>query len=180
MSLEDWSWTIGEIVAPFSRFGEVKVRMETDFPDRFARLSQVCLRRPSGEARLYRVEGVRLHKGQALLKLEGVNSISDAEMLRNWRVQVRREEAVALPENEFYIHDLLGCDVVTAEGKALGPLTSVLRGGAHDVYVVGSGKEEILLPAIKEVVKRVDMAARRIIVTPTAGLLPGEAEDVAN
>lgn len=177
---EDWSWTIGEIVAPFSRFGEVKVRMETDFPDRFARLLQVCLRRPSGEARLYRVEGVRLHKGQALLKLEGVESISDAETLRNSLVQVRRQEAVALPENEFYIHDLLGCEVVTAEGRTLGTLTSVLRGGANDIYVVGSGKSEILLPAIKDVVRKVDMAARRILVTPTPGLLPGEAEDAAN
>lgn len=180
MLLEHWSWTIGEIVAPFSRFGEVKVRLETDFPDRFARLSQVCLRRTSGEARLYRVEGVRLHKGQALLKLEGINSISEAETLRNMLVQVRREEAISLPENEYYIHDLVGCEVVTAEGRALGSLTSVLRGGAHDIYVIGSGKSEILLPAIKEVVSRVDMAERRILVTPTPGLLPDEAEDVTH
>jgi 16S rRNA processing protein RimM len=180
MPHEDWSWTIGEIVAPFSRFGEVKVRLETDFPDRFARLSQVCLRRPSGEARLYRVEGVRFHKGQALLKLEGIGSISEAETLRNTQVQIRPVEAVRLPANEFYIHDLVGCEVVTADGRLLGSLTSVLRGGANDVYVVGSGKEEILLPAIKEVVQTVDMAARRIVVTPTLGLLPGEAEDVAN
>ena len=90
MSLEEWNWTIGEIVAPFSRFGEVKVRLETDFPDRFARLTQVCLRRSSGESRLCRVTGVRLHKGQALLKIEGIDSISDAETLRNSLVQIRR------------------------------------------------------------------------------------------
>jgi 16S rRNA processing protein RimM len=178
MSLEDWNWTIGEIVAPFSRFGEVKVRLETDFPNRFEHLSQVCLRRATGEARLYRVKGVRFHKGQALLKLEGIDSISDAETLRNSLVQVRAEEAVTLPKNEFYIHDLLGCEVVTAEGRVLGPLSAVLRGGAHDIYVVGSGKNEILLPVIKEVVREVDLMARRIVVTPTPGLLPGEAEEI--
>lgn len=180
MPHEDWDWTIGEVVAPFSRFGEVKVRLETDFPDRFARLHQVCLRRLSGEARLYRVESVRLHKGQALLKLEGIGNISDAETLRNTKVQIRSAEVVALPANEFYIHDLLGCEVVTADGRPLGRLTSVLRGGANDVYVVGSGKEEILLPVIKEIVKQVDMVARKITVTPTPGLLPGEADEVAN
>lgn len=179
MAHEDWDWTIGEVVAPFSRFGEVKVRMETDFPDRFSRLSQVCLRRPSGEARLIRVEGARVHKGQALLKLEGVNSISDAETLRNVQVQIQRKEAVALPKNEFYIHDLIGCTVETPEGKVLGPLTSVLRGGANDIYVIGKGKDEILLPAIKEVVQSVDTTAKKIVVTPTPGLLPGEAEEVA-
>lgn len=178
MTHPDWNWTIGEIVAPFGRSGEVKVRMETDFPERFWHLSQVCLRGVSGEARLFRVEGVRLHKGQALLKLEGVHSISDAEALRQMRVQIRRQDAIALEENEFYIHDLIGCVVETPEGTRLGLLTGVLRGGAHDVYVIGEGKEEILLPAIRDVVRHVDIATKRIVVTPTPGLLPGEAEVV--
>jgi 16S rRNA processing protein RimM len=178
MSLEDWNWTIGEIVAPFSRFGEVKVRLETDFPDRFSRLSQVCLRRSPDEARLYGVKGVRFHKGQALLKLEGIDSISEADTLRNALVQVRAEDAVALPKNEFYIHDLLGCEVVTREGRVLGVLTAVLRAGAHDIYVIGSGKSEILLPVIKEVVREIDLPERRITVTPTPGLLPGESEEI--
>lgn len=176
--MEQKSLTIGEITAPFSRFGEVKVRLETDFPERFARLSSVTLRFPSGETRLYDVEGARLHKGQVLLKLRGIASIDEAETLRNALVQIQPEQAVTLPANEFYIHDLLGCEVVTADGCVLGPLTSVLRSGANDVYVVGQGKGEILLPAVKDVVQEVDMQRRRIVVTPTPGLLPGEAEEV--
>jgi len=178
MSYEEWSLTIGEITAPFSRFGEVKVRPETDFPERFLRLAKVCLRLPSGEARLCEVEGARLHKGHILLKLRGFSSINEAETLRNALVQVRPQEAVRLPANEFYIHDLLGCEVVTPEGRVLGPLASVLRSGANDVYVIGQGKEEILLPAVKDVVREVDMLRRRIVVTPTPGLLPSEAEEV--
>ena len=178
MAWEDWDLTVGEVTAPFGRQGEVKVRLETDFPNRFLRLRQICLRRPSGAADLFTIEGVRLHKGQALLKLRGVDSIDAAEELRGARVQIRPQEAVPLPANEFYIHDLIGCEVVTAEGRILGQLTSVLKSSANDVFVIGQGKEEILLPAIKEVVREVDMAQRRIFVTPTPGLLPGEAEEV--
>ena len=178
MSEDEWNWTVGEVVAPFGRIGEVKVRLETDFPDRFARLKQVCLRRPSGEARLIEVQSARVHKGQVLLKLRGIDSIDDAENLRQARVQIRPQDAVRLPANEYYIHELVGCEVVTAGGRVLGPLTAVLQGTANDVYVIGQGKNEILLPVVKEVVREVDLPHRRIVVTPTPGLLPGEAEEI--
>lgn len=177
MIYPEWNLTVGEIVAPFGLAGEMKVRLETDFPDRFARLKQICLRRADGGARLYEIAGTRPHKGQILLKLQGVTSIEDAEALRNRLLQIRGEDAVRLPANEFYIHDLLGCEVVTAEGRALGPLTQVLRTAANDVYIIGTGKNEILLPVIQDVVREVDLANRRILVTPTPGLLPGEAEE---
>jgi 16S rRNA processing protein RimM len=176
MSYEDWSLTVGEIVAPFGRIGEVKVRLETDFPDRFARLKQVCLRWPDGGARLADIERSRLHKGQILLKLRGIETIDDAETLRNTRVQLRANEAVGLAENEFYIHDLIGCEVVTTAGRVLGPLTNVMLGPANDVYVVGEGRSEILLPAISEVVRQVRLAERKIVVEPTPGLLPDEQQ----
>jgi len=178
MSLEEWSLMVGEIVAPFGIKGEAKVRLSTDFPDRFSRLRQVCLRLPDGAMRLWDVESARHHKEQVLLKLKGVNRIEDVDPLRNAQVLIRATEAVRLPANEYYIHDLVGCEVVTAAGRVLGPLTSVLRGDAiaHDVYVVGEGKSEIMLPAVREVVREVDLRNRRIVVTPTPGLLPEEQE----
>jgi 16S rRNA processing protein RimM len=178
MTLDEWNLTIGEIVAPFGLAGEVKVRLETDFPERFGRLKQVCLRRPDGQARLMDVVGTRLHKGQILMKLRGITDIDAAETLRNSFVQVRAQEAVVLPADEFYIHDLIGCEVVTVEGRRLGAITSVLRNnGANDVFVIGEGKQEILLPMVRDVVRRIDIAARRIVVSPTPGLLPGDAEE---
>ncbi len=172
---------VGEIVAPFGIKGEAKVRLATDFPDRFARLRQVCLSLPDGSRQLYDVETARHHKEQVLLKLRGVNRIEDVDLLRDAKVLVRGSEAVRLPANEFYIHDLVGCEVVTESGRALGTLTAVLRGNtnANDVYVVGEGKGEILLPAVKDVVREVNMQTRRITVTPTAGLLPDEQDPVA-
>ena len=113
MTQANWSLTVGEIVSPFGRVGEVKVRLETDFPDRFARLKQVCLRWPDAVSRLYEVENARLHKGQILLKLRGVDSIDEAERLRSALVQIRREEATPLSANEFYIYDLVGKGLFT-------------------------------------------------------------------
>lgn len=177
--LPEWTLTIGEIVAPFGLAGEMKVRLETDFPERFTRLRQVCVREASGQARLFDVESTRPHKGQILLRLRGIDSIEDAETLRNTFVQVRVQDATRLPSNEFYIHDLLGCEVVTEQGRVLGSLTNILRGGANDVYVIGQGKDEILLPAVKDVVRQVDLPRRRIVVSPTPGLLPDEAPEEA-
>ena len=69
-SLEDWTWTIGLVTTTFGRFGELKVKYETDFPERFGAVKELCLRKPSGPAKLFKVEGVRPHKGQALQRLE--------------------------------------------------------------------------------------------------------------
>ncbi|HEV2471784.1 MAG TPA: ribosome maturation factor RimM [Chthonomonadales bacterium] len=174
MVLEEWRLTIGHVAAPFGRLGEVRVRPDTDFPDRFLKLRHICLRPPGGEARLMHVESARPHKGNILLKLRGIESIDDAETLRDAVVQIRSEEAVALPQNEYYIHDLIGCKVVCDSGRALGTLTTVLQGRANDVYVIGRGKEEILLPAVREVVKEVDLPGRRIVVSPAPGTVPDE------
>jgi 16S rRNA processing protein RimM len=172
----EWNLTVGEIVAPFGLSGEMKVRLETDFPDRFARLKQVCVRRPYADGKLYGVSGARPHKGQILLRLNGVTTIEAAEPLRNCLVQIQSSEAVTLPANEFYIFELIGCEVVTESGRSLGCIRDVLRGTANDVYVIGTGKQELLLPAIQDVVKQVDTAARKIVVTPTDGLIPDECE----
>ena len=177
MPESEWNLNIGEIVAPFSRFGEVKVRLDTDFPERFKGLKQVQVCPKSGEPRLMDVETCRFHKGQVLMKLRGMESINDAETLRNAIVQVRDDQAVTLPDNEFYIHDLIGCEVIAQENRLLGKVTAVLIGPANDVYVIGQGKDEILLPAIKDVIKNVDISARQITVTLTPGLLPEEAEE---
>jgi 16S rRNA processing protein RimM len=177
-NLLEWNLTVGEIVAPFGLAGEMKVRLETDFPERFARLKQVCIRTSDGVGKLWTIAGTRQHKGQILLKLTGISRIEDAEPLRNCLVQIKTEDAVSLPENEFYIHSLVGCDVKLENGKILGKLSSILRTTANDVYVIGKGKEEILLPAIKDVVKSVDLDARTITVSPTPGLLPDDPAEV--
>lgn len=164
------------MVAPFGTRGEIKVRYETDFPERFRKLKEICLRNPKGTAQIFKVEGVREHKGQALLKLAGIERIEDVDNWRQAKVQVRREEAVPLPKGEFYSADIVGFDVFTADGRNLGKLERILPYPAYDLWVVG----EALIPSVKEIVKEVDAAERRILVDPPEGMLPGEEPEDAD
>jgi 16S rRNA processing protein RimM len=167
---EDWNWTIGEVVAPFGRIGEMKVRIESDFPDRFARLKQVVLRLRGRQTGKFQVQGARLHQGRILLKLEGIESIEDAEAWRGALVQIRRAEAVPLPEDSYYVGDLIGLQVVTQQGRELGRLEAVLPYPSQDLFQIG----EILIPAVKEFIVEVDIPGGRIVVAPPEGLLPEE------
>lgn len=181
MSYEEWNLVIGEIVAPFGIHGEVKVRLETDFPERFHALKQVCVQLPSGALKLMEIAQVRmhgLHKGQIVLRLEGVTTVEMAESLRGALLRIHPDEAVPLPPNEFYVHELVGCEVFTQKGTFLGRLREVLHYPAHDIYVVAREKSELLLPAVRDVVRKIDPRAKRIEVELLPGLLPQEAEEV--
>lgn len=170
--IQRWSLTIGTVGSPFGIRGEMKVRIDTDFPERFMELKRVCLRKTDDTAAIYDVETVRFHKGQALLKIEGCDSIDTADTFRGTQVLIPLENAVKLPDDEFYVHDLLGCVVVAHQGRELGTITDVLRSGANDVYVVNGKYGEVLLPVIKSVVKAVDLKARKISVELMEGLAP--------
>lgn len=166
--LDDWTWTVGAIVAPFGLRGEMKVRIETDFPDRFGSTRQVCLR--LGEkAVLFGVSGVRMHKGQALLTLAGISSIDEVDGWRGALVQVRRADAVPLEADEFYIPDLVGHQVRLADGTPVGTVDDVLRYPAQDLLVVGSA----LIPMVRPIIVSVDMTDKVITIDPPTGLLPG-------
>ena len=176
MTLEDWNWTIGTVVAPFGTKGEMKVRYETDFPDRFKKLNKVCLRTSRGAAQLFSVSGVRDHKGQALMTLEGIDSIEDVENWRQAKVQVQKSQAVKLPKHEFYAADIVGFEVVTVDGRELGKLERILPYPTYDLWAVG----EALIPAVKEIVKDVDAENKKITVDPPEGMLPGEVPEDAD
>lgn len=172
MNLSEWTWIIGEVVAPFGIRGEMKVRLESDFPERFALLKRVCLCLPQRPPVLMTVESTRLHKEQVLMKLAGVATIDDAERWRGALVQIRRAEAVPLPEDNYYNVDLIGMEICTVEGVSLGRLEKVLPYPAQSLFQTG----DILIPAVKEIVREVDMEARRIVVALPDGLLPETAE----
>ncbi len=172
MNLDNWNLSIGEIVAPFGISGEMKVRLDTDFPERFQGLTKICVRQLDGSSWLAEVKSARFHKGQILLRLNEIHSIEQVESLRGSLVQIEPVQAVNLPEDEYYMHDLVGCTVVTSEGETIGILDSVMRGVANDVYVVRDGSYEALIPAISQVIKQVDIKAKRILITPMDGLLP--------
>jgi len=158
---------VGRIVGVHGIHGELKVEPYTDYPERFAPGVILCMG-PSLEEVV--VESGRPHKGHILLALEEIHDRNSADELRGLWLFVPEEDAVELEENTFWVHDILGLEVVTDEGAALGVVADVLFTGANEVYVVHTPEGgEVLLPAIDEVILAIDLEARRM----TVHLLPG-------
>lgn len=156
---DDWV-VIGEVIGVFSVRGEVKVRPETDYPERFYKLDEVNLREPSGSLKTLRIRSVRFHRRMALMKLEGIDDRDLAQSLRGSLLIVPRSETVELPEDEFFVDDLVGIRVFTIGGRDLGEIREVARGPANDAYLT----DEYAIPALKSVVREVDLVGRRMIV----------------
>lgn len=158
---------IGQIVAPRGVHGELKVRIETEDPERFYDLQRVYL---GEEHRPFEVTRARLFKGQALLRLEGVDDRDAAEVWRGSYVQVHIEDALPLREDEYYHYQLQGLAVVSVGGETLGHVSDIIATGANDVYIVRGERGEILIPAIRDVVLSIDLDSNTMIVRLPEGL----------
>jgi 16S rRNA processing protein RimM len=162
---------VGVITQTHGIRGEVKVFPTTDDAQRFKKLKEVIL--DTGKERLtMEIEGVKFFKQYVILKFKGYDSINDVEKYKNGKLLVTRDKAVKLSKDEYFIADLIGMQVVTDEGENFGVLKDVLTTGANDVYVVTrSDQTEVLLPAIKECVKNIDMEQGHVLVHIMDGLL---------
>jgi 16S rRNA processing protein RimM len=161
---------IGRIVRAHGLRGEVSARVLTDFPERFDTTEWVYLGNEF-EATPYRLESYRWHKEHVLLTLKGVTNRTEAEQLKGQLVQVPIDEAIALPAGSYYLYQLIGLRVQDIGGNDLGTLTSIMETGANDVYVVKNDDREILLPAIPDVVKTIDIANGVMVVQVMEGLI---------
>ena len=162
---------VGVITSTHGLRGEVKVFPTTDDPRRFKRLKQVFLDTGKEEL-LLEIESVKFLKQFVILKFRGMDDISDVERFRQKSLFVPRKWAVPLRRDEYFVADLVGIKVVDEEDKTVGILKDVLSTGANDVYVIGmeNGKE-VLIPAIKQCILKVDVEAGYIRVHFMEGLL---------
>ena len=158
---------IGQIVNTFGIKGFVKVNPFTDDITRFEELKKIYIKNEQ-----YEIEEVKYHKNMVLLKIKGIDKIEDAESLRNMYIEIDRADGRKLEENEYYIVDLIGLEVYSDDGKKLGILDDVYNTGSNDIYVVKDelGKQ-ILLPAIKDVIKNIDLNEKKMTVHLLEGLL---------
>jgi 16S rRNA processing protein RimM len=161
---------VAHVLAPHGIRGELKCHVVTDFPkQRFKRGNTVLL-----DGQTHTVQSARVQGQVVLLRLEDVSDRTTAEKFRGQDVLIHVEDAVRLPKGQFYWHQVIGLDVIDATTEtSLGRVSDILETGANDVYVVRttSGRE-ILIPAIKDVVKDIDPALGRILVEPLPGMLP--------
>jgi 16S rRNA processing protein RimM len=119
------------------------------------------------------VKRARIQGNTVLLQLEEVSDRTDAEQLRNAEISIAKADAGSPPKGEFYWHQVIGLSVVHAStGETLGEVKDILETGANDVYVVHGNYGEILVPAIKDVVKLIDPSAGRMLIEPLPGLIP--------
>jgi 16S rRNA processing protein RimM len=161
---------LGQIVNVKGLKGEVKVNSFTDDNTKFERIPKVFLKQ-KGTLKEYEIEKVGYSKNQVIIKFKNINSVEEAETLRNSYIVVDREIFGELPEGVYYIADLLGLDVYTEDGTLLGKVDDIFSTGSNDVYVVKDelGKQK-LLPGIDEVIKQIDLKSGKIIVNLIEGL----------
>ncbi len=160
---------IGVISSTHGIAGEVKVYPTTDDIRRFKKLKHVILDTGRGEMEL-QVEQVRFFKQMVILKFKEFQNINEVEQFKGKDLYVTRENAVRLDRDEYYISDLIGMRVVSTDGDELGTVKDVMRTGANDVYLVQTPEEEeLLLPAIRDCIRTIDMDEGII----TVYLMPG-------
>ena len=157
---------IGQIVNTFGIKGFVKIKPFTDDILRFDNLKKVYIKEKQ-----YEIESVKYHKDMVLIKFKDINKIEDAENLINAYIEIDRKDG-NLEEGAYYIVDLLESKIITDTGTILGNLVDIYNTGSNDIYVVKDelGKQ-ILLPAIKEVIKEIDIENKKIIVHLIKGLV---------
>lgn len=169
---------MARVLRPQGRRGEVACEILTDFPERLTRLSSVLLWDGKGEPRSATVRSCWLSHsrgGQAIFHFEGSDSISDAEKLAGLEVQIPFADRVELPRGTYYISDLIGCEVRTANGTPAGVVIDVQFTGeglaGTPIIVLDSPNGELLVPLAEEICTSIDTAAKRIIIAPPEGLL---------
>ncbi|SHE61092.1 ribosome maturation factor RimM [Clostridium fallax] len=151
---------VGQIVNTHGIKGEVKIIPLTSDIKRFDYLDKVIL-----EDKELNIEGVKYQKDRVILKLEGIDSIEQAEKLKNKYLLIEREEAIELPEDTYFIADLIGCKVLDTTGFEYGNITEVIQTGSNDVYWV-KGNKEVLVPVLKDIVLDINIDEETITIKP--------------
>jgi 16S rRNA processing protein RimM len=167
---------VGHVARPHGVSGRVLVNPLTDFPDaRFAPGSTLHIRREGRDERLT-IASMQMHLGRPLLAFAGVNTIDDAAALSGAELRIPESDLTPLPEGSYYEHALLGCEVVTTSGRVIGRVRAIEGSAGGARLVVGEGRGEIQIPFAREICVEIDIAQRRIVVDPPAGLIELNAE----
>lgn len=157
---------VGIVSSVHGIHGECKVFPTTDDMNRFKKLKKVY-----ADDRELELEGVKFFKNMVIVKFKGIDTPEDIQKLRNKDLMINREDAVPLEEGEYFINDLIGCDVIDEEGKKVGECKEIFPTGANQVMEVDTGKKTFPVPYIKQCILDVDLANREIKVHLLDGLM---------
>lgn len=161
---------VGTIVNTHGIKGAVKIKPMTDDIKRFELLETILIQGRSGKNVEYHINKVQYVKNMVVLTLDEVTDMNQAIELKNSLVLIPKTEALPLKKDEYYISDLYGMDVYTEEEELLGTIDDIIFTGANEVYVV-KGNKNVMIPAIKECIKHVDLDENKMTVHLLEGLL---------
>ena len=161
---------IGQIVNTHGLKGDMKVYPFTDYPERFEEVEYLYMENQGDKK--YLIENVRYQRNMVLLKLKGIDTIEEAESLRDINLYIDDSNLRELDEDEHMISDLIGLNVYLEDLTPVGTIVNVLKYIANDVYVIrGIEDQEYLIPALKQFVPVVDIENGKIIITPIKGMI---------
>jgi len=167
MKLSDLEFvTIGRVLNPWGIKGKLKVEVITDFPQRFTPSSRVYINR-----QLMTIDSAEWRKGKAIIKLSTIDCIEAARRLQGQPIEIHHSQIYLLPEGQYYHFQLIGLEVWTTQGELVGSITEILTAKSNDNYVVKGDEGEILIPAVEDVVKSIDLNKGRIVIEAIPGLL---------
>ena len=163
--------TVGEIVNTQGIQGEVRVIPATDFPERFFKMKRVLVLH-KGQRQEYVIERAWEHKKFIILKFAEIADMTAAEKLKGGLLQITPEELTPLPPGSYYQFQIIGLEVIDEKGLSLGKVSNILRTGANDVYEVKRSEgKDLLIPALKSVIKKIDLPNGKMEVELPEGLL---------
>jgi 16S rRNA processing protein RimM len=163
-------YAVGRIVKVFGIGGEIVVIPMTDAPGRFKSSTRLYIGNTPGVVGEYRVERSSVRPQGARLKLAGVNDRTQAQTLVGSLLFVRGSDLKRPSPGAFFIHDVIGLTVIDQDGVAVGTVRDVIRQANHDIYAVESGGREILIPAVKEFIKKIDLDQKTMRVVLIEGM----------
>lgn len=172
--MEKW-FNVGKIVNTHGIKGELRIISKTDFAEeRYKPGNRLFLfLEGTKEPIELTIKTHRIHKNFDLLVFEGYENVNEVEKFKNGVLKVPESQLGALDEGEFYFHEIVGCLVFTVDGAEIGKVTEILTPGANDVWVIKpkNGGRDILIPYIDQIVKKVDVKEKIILIQPMEGLL---------
>ena len=151
--------------------GEVRVWLETDYPKRIARKGEIVLRSPDGATESRKITSVKLDESGgnwAIIKFEGIDDRDSAAKLRGYELRIFRWQCAKLPKGHYYFHELVGLSVEATDGRELGAITEVQQHPGNDIYITDKG---IIIPALKSIVKEIDIRGGKMVIIPVPGLI---------
>ena len=162
--------SVGRILGSCGVRGELRVQLLTDFPERLQRRRRIYI-----DEQPHEIEGCFPHKGGLVVKVVGVDTPEQADALRGKLLEIPVAEAAPLPPDHFYPYQIIGLEVWTEQERYLGRVREILFTPANDVYVIEHEGRELLIPAIKDVIRQIDLPTQRITIHTLPGLLPEES-----